>query len=1153
VTEERADVVTPAWPWLALGASVLLIVLLGVRVLPEGVVGDGHLLHLALAVALSTAGLTRLVQDLYQSWSEARALGVIGTGPGALRVLCPHRSPNSVRLVAGDSLGQASLDETRQMAERLHAAGHRAQATPMRHGAGFLVLERDGAVPPSFPLTPRSARALILSVLDQVVALGHVSSRPLGDLRPGSVLVKPDGSALLLDLAPPFGSAPGPRSAPEVRSGLAPTAQDDVYVLAAFLCEALSGEPAPEDGQLPPKADWSSGLEDLVRRCLSPRPSRPRDLEELRELLVTTPFTPGLLSELVSRFRARTREGEDLDRLRDQLDLRARIAGRGDVVVYARGAGILDWSFLQEGGFTPDAGMNGAGLVLGGGAQVAVRDGEARTEWSGADLPRLVAEGIQIVLPDGARLELGEARVVGTLPVGDQEGVLRRVVQASLVGRAGHLASLRAAPQVALRHLADQSLRELSGSQALPADIAQRLDQELARRLLGRSLGLGPEDRDWLLAYLPEGDPGRTWLGRAPTLGPPETCKRARIAAWRDLAVGQSVLARQAMDLVTRFAEPPSDASIVRTCVLTPLGWAAAPGLITGSSTLLSCYNPARSGDTGRGFGCVSGATDREALEEAAGRVDVALRGALGGRGGGALLDLEGHASAHQVEVPLFVAVGLVRRYGFPLPADVAACGRLGTNGIEGIEESVVGVVDGALRSGIRLLLVPASQLEEARFARNHLGAEPGDMEIEALPETEGLLAVLEAVMSRLREAYPQATQLTEDWARRVLDTAHQAVLAQAPAEALVSLRGLEELSRGCPDASVAQRNLRALCLAHLGRGHKLLQDLSQAHAWYERADEEVRRLQREGLLDWRGAELLYDLPNLQAASLLLALAFDEAARRLEDNLEAKRACPYTTRHSLAKSSGTLGLVHMEWGICLGPGPDRERHFQTARAALSQAMEGISPVERGRELTYQAWLETYAGDQALASDLAERARREVLAGTGEEHSAEAAYSEHAKVLIALHTGHYAKAAELACLACASPRDIPLHVLARLRRLWGTALLEAGDLEGATRALEESLETLDSIGFHTDRLMARVQSLAELARARARGGALSAARDEIAKAREVLEACRAAFLDLLSAFSSHYLAELDALLQRAADSEAEDACELLREVCQRIPY
>lgn len=156
-----------------------------------------------------------------------------------------------------------------------------------------------------FEAVVRVARGL----LDAIECL-HQHGVIHGDLKPGNVLVAPDGSPRLIDLG--VASAPGERvdgfrgtlgyAAPELLSGRPPSRATDVYGLGAMMYAALAGRTpfvAPDPAALtylplvslpaPPatfRPDLPAALNQLVLALLARDPDRrPANLDRIREAL----------------------------------------------------------------------------------------------------------------------------------------------------------------------------------------------------------------------------------------------------------------------------------------------------------------------------------------------------------------------------------------------------------------------------------------------------------------------------------------------------------------------------------------------------------------------------------------------------------------------------------------------------------------------------------------------------------------------------------------------------------------------------------------------------------------------------------------------------------------------------------------------------
>ena len=142
---------------------------------------------------------------------------------------------------------------------------HRQGEQPPSSWARYLVmnlvegtaLSRWLAENPGAPLSARIAMlAPVAAALDEMHS-GRVTQGPLahGDVKPSNMILRPDGSVVLVDLGtgPRSDSGPAtgrmdPYAAPELRAqGAQPTPESDAFAFAAGLAHMIIGQPPPVD------------------------------------------------------------------------------------------------------------------------------------------------------------------------------------------------------------------------------------------------------------------------------------------------------------------------------------------------------------------------------------------------------------------------------------------------------------------------------------------------------------------------------------------------------------------------------------------------------------------------------------------------------------------------------------------------------------------------------------------------------------------------------------------------------------------------------------------------------------------------------------------------------------------------------------------
>lgn len=203
---------------------------------------------------------------------------------------------------------QAFLEESEQLSRLAHPALLRIGPIWRARGSAFrlrldLSGERLGALRPTLTVPPDEAwlRRLfepLAGALERVHAAGLVH----GNVRPGNIVLGPDGQVMLLDfgaagaaiasVAPWHAAWPEPAfRAPETfepRRRVSPGPASDVYALAAVLHYGLSGQaPGPASPPLAAAAGGiSAGMAAAIDQALSPDPQqRPASVAAFRAAL----------------------------------------------------------------------------------------------------------------------------------------------------------------------------------------------------------------------------------------------------------------------------------------------------------------------------------------------------------------------------------------------------------------------------------------------------------------------------------------------------------------------------------------------------------------------------------------------------------------------------------------------------------------------------------------------------------------------------------------------------------------------------------------------------------------------------------------------------------------------------------------------------
>jgi tetratricopeptide (TPR) repeat protein len=1113
-------------------------------------------LDLGLPVAMGVFVLLGMVLVLVNAgpWT-----GAVPTTDGApAEVAVTDEGDGRFLLFATGVAGRASLAET---ANRLEALGEHSGlprlvrvAEGRRHAQ--LTLDVGDARPLTVAASPDifAARAIMSSLLEVVGRL-HAHGYVLGDLPPGTICVRPDGSALLLLLAPPVGVAPSPRVSPEVSRGMPPEVRDDLFSLVAVLVELLTGLPFPltagDELDRILDARCPRALKLLVTRGLGTREERAGSVAALRQALDEIPWRAGFAAALHEKVRVLRSDPslDDLELRRSWLFFE-RVTSRelGDFSVTLRSLNLLEIAFLSHGALALEGSFleTGSGRVLG-----TVTRGRVLVALASIDLRELAQLGVFLRTPSGDLHDLAPAVESEPLEPDDLGSAL--VARIGTRDREGWLALIRGRTPLMLRVLATDTLflvlRADGDAGGPPPDIRLRIEDEVARRLLLRSERLRPESTawKWLETILPRGD-----------VAP------AALASFSEAAVSDLTLedrARSHARLLEKLAEAPGRLRGVARKAVSGLSTRGperrahavavisaippVPGLLSGTRTSVNIFPESIVESAHAAFLLDDGKPLPEDLAREAER-SSSLAGALLGLEGCPRVEIgELPWSPRLATLPILVAIVLARAQRNPLPPQVAIAGALGPDGrIEAIGDSLEGVVEAAMASGVRLLFVPHAEVEAARRFRADRAADARDLVIDDLPDLP-LRELVQLVEQRLGEHFPSQLELDPRRSRLLLAQAEEYIVTARPELALDSLAFLQRVL--AHKRSRRSVNLRAVCLADTGRCRNARGQWRLALEAFTQARMELEGLSAQRSLDWSGAELLFDLPGQMATCLMHAFAFDAAERVLRDDLRAKNDCALVSAHSVAKSAATLGRLFLEWGVASGEGSSREEHFRQARDSLTTALESIDDEERPGALDSLGLLSAYQGDFEHAESVFAEVEDRALAAMG-------------RVVMETRKGFAGEPEAFARAARDGERALAAHAFpaplrARLARLVGTSLLECGDLPAARAKLLESRELFGTVRDAGSFLRAILPEI-ELARLECTAGRRVEAGRRIGDALARLEAVAKQIVGV-SPFAKAYVADLTSGLVSARSSLAlagrAFALRDLREVLGRIFY
>jgi hypothetical protein len=1124
----------------------------------------------ASMVFLVTVGLFVILGKAGTSIRETRTKVLIHGGTRGELAVLQTREGRQILVGEGDVAQKSVAESARRM--KVLAGNHGVpRLVRLRERAGSA--EATVELGEVYPLTPATlggieeVRTVVSSLLD-VLAACHARGFVLGDLPSNTVFVRRGGAVVLLLLSPPTTGACSQRASPEVARGETPEARDDVYAVCALIYELVTRVPLLAEGQDPETVlaklpALEPSLRRTILRGLGPRDQRFAKLADLRAALDELPWRAGFLASLIERVRAVRNDSryDHLERRRSVLFMEQVVSREvGAFSVTLRSANLLDLAFdagdqgagdrgaqdraaRLEGSFVESA----SGAVLG-----TVVSGRASIALASLDVDELARGGIVLRTPSGSLHDLTDA-----VPAPPEDGAAQAARMAAR-GREGWLALLRGRTALALRLLAVDTLLavlEVPDAQGgPPADVRRRVEDEVARRLLLRSHHPLPGSTAWnaLDQMLPPDDVARAVLAELATAAENaslEARARRHEGALQKLAATPGRLSGVAREALGGI---PRDGHAV--CVLGGLD--TGVGLVRAQAAWLR-ISPESIVDSAKLAARREDGSPAPRLAVALERATELASGLLGLEGSPRVTIPEALSSVRLAVVPLFVATVLARTDRLALPRQVTIAAGLDQNGrIERLGAELERVVDAALAAGMRLLLVPREDVEEARGVRGACGAETRDLVIDGLPDVP-LPELVRFVEQRVMEHFPSQLELDAAHSRRVLERARSHMADARPQRALDALGFLQRTLVQAP-ADVAFSNLRAICLAETAACRHAIGQWRLALEAFQQAGAELETLRDSRRLDWSGIELLYELPNRKAACLLQAFAFDVAGEALRESVAAKTALPLISNHSLAKSHGILGQLNLEHGLASGPGEPRAERFKLARSHLAQALEKIDLEERPKNLNFFGHLEAYSGN----FDEARRCYDEVEAIESKATRVDrrirnAEVASFGRVLLEMQRGLHGEkdafsAVEELGEELLAQESIPAALRARTARLVGSALIEAGEPARARPKLVASRELWSRL--EAGGVLPAILPDVELARLDAIAGRPEEATSRIADALARLEQFRKQVLGL-SKFAVEYATELARGLQAARESleDADRAGALLGEVRERVPY
>ncbi|MEW6743493.1 MAG: tetratricopeptide repeat protein [Planctomycetota bacterium] len=374
---------------------------------------------------------------------------------------------------------------------------------------------------------PADDRLRLLGVFERVcqtVAYAHDRGVIHGDLQPADVLIGSHGDVRVLG----WGRA-------RVSPGEGPDERGDVFSLGSILCEILTGEPFPEDGQERLEACGADEeLVELARWCLRPVPhDRPKNAQEVAAVVA------GYLLAVESRtLRSRLRAVEDearVARARAEVEealaaaahqrrARRQIRGLAAALVLVLVLGGGGWLVVERG--RQERTRRASLLVEGALQEVALAMGGR--DWTAAvaaaehahklSQDPHVGKGLQVQVAAqlaDARKAAEDARIAASR-VAEDDALVGRLESIRLRQEGAEPATSDAGYLAAYRSIG-VDLAEMSGDEAAatllsrsrPLDLAAGLD---AWASLGRTAG-GTSGRDWKqlveIARLVDPDPVR--------------------------------------------------------------------------------------------------------------------------------------------------------------------------------------------------------------------------------------------------------------------------------------------------------------------------------------------------------------------------------------------------------------------------------------------------------------------------------------------------------------------------------------------------------------------------------------------------------------------------------------------------------------------
>jgi hypothetical protein len=208
-----------------------------------------------LAARGPTGGVQRLLQDPDAHKVDFRGEDRIGESTATVRATAPPAEPTAAPPSLGSSA--AALDLMREI-DAVFATAEWVPLTPASTLRSMLQAGR---------MNPRSSVWLWIRIM-RTLAERHAAGTVFGCISPDCIFI--DGEHIVL--VEKSASCPEAYVAPEVRSGLPPTCQADIYSMGVVLFELLAGTLAFV-GQKRPSvlhADIPPWLDELILSCTEP-------------------------------------------------------------------------------------------------------------------------------------------------------------------------------------------------------------------------------------------------------------------------------------------------------------------------------------------------------------------------------------------------------------------------------------------------------------------------------------------------------------------------------------------------------------------------------------------------------------------------------------------------------------------------------------------------------------------------------------------------------------------------------------------------------------------------------------------------------------------------------------------------------------------